>query len=66
MMSHSLVNALRSRGIDVKTVLEEKREGFSDESQLKWATREGRIICTANIADFIEIAVKPTGFSRGI
>jgi hypothetical protein len=58
MMSHSLVNALRSRGIDVKTVLEEKREGFSDESQLKWATREGRIICTANIADFIQLHIR--------
>jgi len=58
MMSHSLVNALRSRGIDVKTVLEEKREGFSDESQLKWATREGRIICTANIADFTQLHIQ--------
>ena len=47
MMPHSLVNALRSRGIDVTTVLEEKREGFSDESQLRWAIRDGRIICTA-------------------
>ena len=47
MMPHSLVNALRSRGIDVTTVLEEKREGFSDESQLRWASRDGRSICTA-------------------
>ena len=58
MMSHSLVNALRSRGIDVTTVLEEKREGFSDESQLRWASREGRIICTANIADFVQLHIQ--------
>ena len=58
MMSHSLVNALRSRGIDVTTVLEEKREGFSDEAQLRWAIREGRIICTANIADFVQLHIQ--------
>lgn len=58
MMSHALVNALRSRGVDVTTVLEERREGLSDESQLLWAKREGRVICTANIADFVQLHIQ--------
>jgi len=58
MMAHSLVNALRSRGIDVTTVLEENREGFSDEAQLRWASHESRTICTANIADFVQLHIQ--------
>jgi Domain of unknown function (DUF5615) len=53
MIAHSLIQALRSCKVDVTSVLEANREGLNDRSQLRWATSEGRIICSANIADFV-------------
>lgn len=57
-MSHSLVQALSNRGVDVTTVLMEGRQGMSDEDQLRWATSQKRVICTANVADFVELHVQ--------
>jgi predicted nuclease of predicted toxin-antitoxin system len=58
MMSHSLVQALQARGVDVTTVLEQGREGISDLEQLRWATAQNRVICTANVADFVQLHVQ--------
>ncbi|CCI06373.1 MAG: DUF5615 family PIN-like protein [Sphaerospermopsis sp.] len=58
MMSHSLVQALANRGVDVTTVLTEGREGLSDEEQLKWAASQNRVICTANVADFVQLHIQ--------
>ena len=55
MMSHSLVQALQTRGVDVTTALEQSREGLSDEEQLKWAASQYRVICTGNVADFVQL-----------
>ena len=38
-MNRSLLMALRQREIDVKTVSEVQREGFSDDEQLLWAAQ---------------------------
>jgi hypothetical protein len=58
MMPHSLVQALATRGVDITTVLTEGREGMSDEEQLRWATSQNRIICTANVADFVQLHIQ--------
>ncbi|NMF56775.1 DUF5615 family PIN-like protein [Pseudanabaena yagii] len=54
-MNRSLLIALRQREIDVTTVSEVKREGFSDEEQLLWSTQNNRVICTYNIRDFSKL-----------
>ena len=43
---------LRADGYDVKTTPEAKNERASDEKQLDYATREGRVIVTYNRKDF--------------
>jgi hypothetical protein len=54
-MSRALLMALRQRDIDVITVSEVKREGFSDQEQLLWAGQNNRAICTFNIQDFSKL-----------
>ncbi len=53
-----LAQALRDRGIDVKSVHELSRTGLSDEEQLAFAVHEGRAILTHNIADFVALALE--------
>ena len=47
-----LVQALHHRGVDVFTVQNVKREGYSDREQLLWATSQGRVLYSSNIKDF--------------
>ena len=54
-MSKALAHNLRLRGIDVTTVAEEGRQGLSDLEQLEFATSEGRVICTGNVGDFLQL-----------
>ena len=54
-MAHSLLKALKAHNVDVTTVLEQSREGMSDEEQLNWAATQGRVICTGNVADFVQL-----------
>jgi hypothetical protein len=54
-MNRALLMALRQREINVTTVSEVKREGFSDEEQLLWASQNNRVICTYNIRDFSKL-----------
>jgi hypothetical protein len=54
-MNRALLTALRQRGIDVTTVSEVNREGFSDEEQLLWAGQNDRVICTYNVRDFSKL-----------
>lgn len=54
-MNRSLLMALRQRRIDVTTVSEVNREGFSDYDQLLWASQNNRVICTYNIRDFSKL-----------
>ncbi len=54
-MNRALLMALRQRDIDVMTVREVKREGFSDEEQLLWAGQNSRVICTYNVRDFSKL-----------
>lgn len=56
-----LARLLRDRGWDAVSAVETGRTGLSDEEQLAWAGREGRVLVTHNAADFATLA---SAFSR--
>ena len=47
--------SLRKAGFDVISTPETGRLGESDESQLQWASDEGRVIVTFNVAHFVSL-----------
>jgi hypothetical protein len=51
----SLVKALRESDIDVVTVTDAGRLGFSDEEQLIWAAEQTRLIYSFNMGDFHQL-----------
>lgn len=53
-----LAIALRLRGYSIKTTKEAGNKGFSDRDQLKFATSEGRVIISFNIADFNKLHIE--------
>jgi predicted nuclease of predicted toxin-antitoxin system len=53
--AHALLNALRQRGLDVTSSRERGLAAHSDEEQLEWATKHGRVIYTYNAADFCRL-----------
>jgi hypothetical protein len=54
-MSRALIRGLRSRGIDVTTVLDEGRVGDSDLAQLEYAGQTKRVLYTFNVNDFCRL-----------
>jgi len=54
-MRHSLVRALRSRGIDVSTALDVGMVERSDADHLAYASGQGRVLCSSNAADFYRL-----------
>ena len=52
---HAVAIALRRRGFDVLTTFEARRQGTSDEMQLRFAAAEGRAIFTFNRGDFARL-----------
>jgi len=54
-MRHSLVRALRARGIDVLTALEAGMIERDDRAHLEYATKQGRALCTFNVGDFYQL-----------
>jgi len=53
--AHALIRALRSRGVNVATTSEANLMEATDEAQLEWASREGRVLMTYNAADFCRL-----------
>jgi len=53
--AYALLNALRRRGLDVASSRERGLLGCTDEDQLSWATEQGRVIYTYNVADFCRL-----------
>lgn len=51
-MRNAFVTALRAAGLDVVTVGDVKRFGYSDADQLTWASQQGRVFYTFNVKDF--------------
>jgi hypothetical protein len=54
-MDQDLVRALRARGADVTTALDEDMTARSDRDQLEFATSQGRALYTFNVSDFFEL-----------
>jgi hypothetical protein len=63
-MDSDLVSALRLRGEDVTTVRDERRQGQTDEQQLRFAAEQGRAIYTFNQKDFV--ALHSTFLQQGL
>ena len=54
-MDQDLVHALRARGMDVATALEENMVNRKDEEHLDYATRQGRVLFSFNRGDFYRL-----------
>jgi hypothetical protein len=54
-MRHSLVRALRSRGIDVTTALDANMIERADAEHLAYASSQGRVLCSSNAGDFYRL-----------
>lgn len=54
-MSRALLRGLRSRGIDVTTVLDEGRVGDNDRAQLEYAWQTKRVLYSFNVSDFCRL-----------
>ncbi len=51
-MDRALVRALRARGVDITTALEQGMIERADAEHLDYATAHGRVLYTLNVADF--------------
>ena len=63
-MDYDLVQALRSKGIYVRTVRVERKLGLSDEEHLLYAAEQGRVIYRFNRRDYM--ALHTTFLQKGI
>jgi Domain of unknown function (DUF5615) len=54
-MRHALVHALRARSIDVQTALDAEMIERLVEHHLEFATTQGRVLCSFNVADFYQL-----------
>ena len=54
-MSHALVRALRARGVDVTTALDEEMIEREDAEHLDYATHQGRVLYSFNAGDFYDL-----------
>ena len=54
-MSRALLRGLRSRGLDVTSVLDEGRVGQNDRAQLDYASQQRRVLYTFNVGDFCRL-----------
>ena len=54
-MRHSLVQALRNRGVDVTTALDEGMIERSDADHLAYATKHARVLFSYNRGDFLKL-----------
>lgn len=54
-MSRALARALRARGVDVTTALDENMIERSDADHLDYARQQGRALYSFNVGDFYEL-----------
>ena len=59
----AVATALRVLEIDAISTPETGRRGQSDESQLEWASAEGRVLITFNVAHFAELHATGCGMA---
>jgi len=51
-MDDDFIDALRMRGVDVRTASDDGMRGRADSDQLRWSTEQGRVLYSFNVADF--------------
>ncbi len=54
-MHHALVQALKARGVDVATALDEQTIAHSDASHLSHASHLGRSLYSFNVRDYLQL-----------
>ena len=54
-INHALARALRARGVDVISALDADLIAADDETQLTYATAQGRVLVSCNIGDFLRL-----------
>ena len=54
-MGRAFVQALRARGVDVRTAYEDGMIGRADADQLRWATAQQRVLYAFNVAHFYHL-----------
>lgn len=54
-MRRALAQALRARGVDVTTALDEGMIDREDEEHLDYATAQGRVLYSFNVGDFYDL-----------
>ena len=54
-MQHALVQALKARGVDVVTALDEQMIAHSDDAHLKHATKLDRSLYSFNVKDYVQL-----------
>ena len=63
-MDHDLVQAMRIRGMDVTTALEQGMIEQPDEVHLNFATSQGRVLYSFNVGDFYQLHTRYLQTSR--
>lgn len=51
-VNRALLRALRTRGVDIESVLDANRTGYSDLEQLEYAAAHERVLYSYNVGDF--------------
>jgi hypothetical protein len=54
-MDQAFLQALRARGVAIRTAYEEGMVGRSDIDQLRWAATQGRVLYSFNVGDFYHL-----------
>jgi predicted nuclease of predicted toxin-antitoxin system len=52
----AIAEILQTAGISATSVVHEKRQGLSDEEQLRYAASRQLVLVTANVADYVELS----------
>ena len=63
-MDRNLVRALRARGMDVSTALEENMIYQTDREHLEYATEQGRVLFSFNRGDFYQLHTEYLAMGR--
>jgi predicted nuclease of predicted toxin-antitoxin system len=64
-MDRALLRALRARGVDSSTALEEGMIERDDVEHLDYATAQGRALYTLNVADFYRLHLSYLALGKG-
>jgi hypothetical protein len=55
VMAGGLIPALRTRGVDIISVRDTHLEGATDQQQLEYTTKQGRVLYSFNVRDYMAL-----------